>query len=330
MMRARPWILPGLASLALGGLLASPNPAAADENSNGGTAGALRRVGHSAALMALGNAGAAYPLAAESRLVNPALIGWWRTRQANLDWHKLSLDRDLVGVHLLWPLQPMGAFGLSFQRAAVDGIPETTTWGEPTGRSLEASDNLFSFGVALNPSRFLALGVNMSILTSGFSGMDEGSTELKETTAAFDLGFSVRPRSNLWAGLSVQNLGGSLAWDSSTLWGSGRGGSSEDDLPVLLTVGLGGEFIHDRLLLVLDYEASDVDAWDLRGGLEWRSPPGEMGSWALRAGWDDGSPALGLGFAWPFDRFEAGLDYAVTFHENDPDEIHVITWRVTF
>jgi len=170
----------------------------------------------------------------------------------------------------------------------------------------------------------------MSILTSRFSGMDGGAVELKETTASFDLGLSVRPRHNLWAGLSVQNLGGSFAWDSSPLWDSAGGGAGEDAVPALLTVGAGGEFVQDRLLVVVDYEASDVDAWDLRGGVEWRSEPGEMGNWALRAGWDDGSPAFGLGFAWPFARLEAGMDYAVTFHENDPDEIHTITWRVTF
>jgi hypothetical protein len=319
-----------LAGLALAGALVWPGAAAADENSNGGTAGVMRRAGNSAALMALGNAGAAFPMSAQSRLVNPALIGWWKTRQAGLDWHKLSLDRDLMGVHLLWPLRPMGAFGLSYLHGGVTGIPETTTWGEPTGRDLEAADDLFSFGVALNPSRFLALGMNMSILSSRFSGLDEGATELKETTAAFDLGLSVHPRPNLWAGLSVQNLGGSFAWDSGPLWGSGGGGSSDDAIPVLLTLGLGGEFVQDRLLLVADYEASDVDAWDLRAGAEWRSEPDQLGNWALRAGWDDGSPAFGLGFGWPFASFEAGMDYAVTFHENDPSEIHTVTWRVAF
>jgi hypothetical protein len=280
--------------------------------------------------MAMGNAGAAFPLSAESRLVNPALIGWWKTRQAALDWHRLSLDRELLGLHLLWPLRPMGAFGLSYQRAGVTGIPETTTWGEPTGRQMESTDDLFAFGVALNPTRFLALGVNMSVMGSRLSGLDEGVTELKETTAAFDMGLSVHPRENLWAGLSVQNLGGSFAWDSSPLWGSAGGGSAKDAIPVLLTLGLGGQFVQDRLLLAADYEASNEGAWDLRAGVEWRSAPGEMGTWALRAGWDDGSPACGLGFAWPFARFEAGFDYAVTFHENDPDEIHTVTWRVAF
>lgn len=304
--------------------------AAADENSNGGAAGAMRRVGHNAALMALGNAGAAFPMSAESRLVNPALIGWWKTRQAGLDWQKLSLDRDLMGLHLLWPLRPMGAFGLSYLRAGVSGIPETTTWGEPTGRQMESAEDLFAFGVALTPSRFLALGFNMNVMGSRFSGLDEGATELKETTAAFDMGVSLHPRPNLWAGLSVQNLGGSFTWDSGPLWGSGGGGTSDDAIPVLLTLGLGGEFIQDRLLLVMDYEASDVGAWDLRAGTEWRSAPGEMGRWALRAGWDDGSPAFGLGYAWPFATIEAGMDYAVTFHENDPSEIHTVSWRVAF
>jgi hypothetical protein len=99
---------------------------------------------------------------------------------------------------------------------------------------------------------------------------------------------------------------------------------------MVFTVGAGAEFFQDRLLVVADYEASDLEAWELRAGLEVRSDAQEMGRWALRAGWDDGSPALGVGFAWPFSRMEAGVDYAVTFHENDPDEIHVVTWKVAF
>lgn len=315
-----------IATCGLGLLLALP--AAAEENSNGGTAGAIRRVGQGAALMAMGNAGCAFPMGPESRLVNPALIGWGNVRRAGLDWYKLSLDRSLLGLHISWPLKPMGAVGLSYQRAGVTDIPETTTWGEPTGNQLEASDNLFSFGVALNPARFFALGVSMSVLSTGFSGMD--GIELKETTAAVDLGLSLHPRENIWAGVSVQNLGGSLAWDSSSLWGSAGSGGDEDELPGTFTAGLAGEFVQERLLVVADYEATDVDAWDLRAGLEWRSDPEEMGHWALRAGWDDGSPTAGAGFAWPFARFEAELDYALTFHENDPSEIHTFSWRVAF
>lgn len=309
--------------------LALSAQATTDENSNGGAAGAFRRVGQNAALMGMGNVGAAYPMAAASRLANPALIGWWKTRQASLDYHKLSMDRELGALHLLWPLRPMGAFGMSFVRSGVTGIPETTTWGEYTGRSLDHGESAFSFGVALNPSRFIALGLNMSIYTSRFEQLEETS-EFKENSAAFDLGISVHPRQNLWLGFSLQNLGGSYAWDSSDVWGQGDATSTADDLPMLATLGAAGEWIDNRLLVAVDYEASGIGAWDLRLGTEWRSAPGEMGSWALRAGWDDGSPTAGLGFSWPFQRFEAGLDYAVTLHENDPDELHSVTWRITF
>ena len=317
-----------LLPLAVAAGLGLGSTARADENSNGGSAGAIRRVGQGAATMALGSAGGAYPLGPQSRLVNPALIGWSGIRQAGLDWYKLSLDRSLLGLHLSWPLRPMGAFGFSYQRAGVSDIPEATSWGEPTGRMMGASEDLFSFGVALTPSRFLAVGVGMSIYSQGFSDLG-GAGDLKETTAAVDLGLSVRPTRASWVGFSLQNLGGSLAWDSSDLWGAG-GGGMEEELPLTMTLGAAAEFVQERLLVAADYEATDLDAWDLRCGVEWRSPTDELGRWALRAGWDDGSPTAGLGFAWPFATFEAGLDYAVVLHENDPEELHVISWRVGF
>jgi hypothetical protein len=303
--------------------------ATTDENSNGGYAGAFRRVGQSAALMGMGNAGGAWPMGAGSRLVNPALIGWWQSRQVSFDHHNLSLDRELNTLHLLWPMRPMGAFGVSFTRAAVDNIPETTTWGEYTGRNLNHGENAFSFGFSLNPARFLAIGMNMNIYTSNFEGVEETS-EFKENTAGFDLGFSLHPKENLWFGASLQNLGASYAWDSGEVWGSGNGSSVNDDFPTLATLSAAGEFVDSRLLVAIDYETSNQEAWDLRLGVEWRSDRNELGNWALRAGWDDGSPTAGVGFAWPFARIEAGLDYAITLHENDPNELHSMTWRVTF
>jgi len=316
---------------AAGGLLLLAGTAlAGGENSNGGAAGAAFRLGQGARLMGLGGAGVAVPLGPQSRLLNPALTPWNARRQAGVDWNNLSLDRELGGVQVTLPLQPIGSLGLGWTRAATTGIPEATTYGERTGRELEWSENQFSFGLGLRPSRFVSLGINLGIFTAAGTNLDEGAAEIKESTAAFDFGVCVHPRRELWLGLSLRNLVGSYAWDSTPIWGSEGEAQVDDDLPTLLTLGAGLELWDDRVLLVADYEASDRDAWDLRAGAELRSAPGEMGRWALRAGWDDGSASLGAGFAWPFARFEAGMDYAVVFHENDPVEIHAFSWTFTF
>lgn len=320
------------AALALGlALLAGPALAGGENsNSNGGAAGAAFRLGHGAASMGLGGAGVAVPIGPESRMLNPALTPWFGRKQASVDWYNLSLGRQLGGVHVSLPLEPIGAIGVSWTRAAVTGIREATTWGEATGRELEWGENQFSFGLGLRPSRVLAIGVNIGVLAASATGLDEGASELKESTAAFDFGLSLHPREELWLGLSLRNLVGSFAWDSSDIWGSDGESQTTADLPTLLTLGAGLELWNGRLLLLTDYEASDLDAWDLRAGAELRSEPGTVGRWALRGGWDDGSTSLGMGYYWPFTTFEAGMDYAVVFHENDPVEIHAYSWTFTF
>jgi hypothetical protein len=319
-------------ALAAGGLslLLAGSAAAVGGNSNGGAAGAAFRLGQGAALMGLGGAGVAVPLGPESRLLNPALTPWSSRRQLSVDWYNLSLGRSLGGIHATLPLQPIGALGVSWTRAAVDGVPEVTTWGEPTGRELEWGENQFSFGLGLRPSRFVSLGLNIGIYTAAATGLDEGASELKESTAAFDFGLCVHPGRALWLGLSLRNLVGSYAWDSSPIWGNSGEAQVDADLPTLLTLGSGVELWGERLLLLADYEASDLDAWQLRSGLELRSDPREMGRWALRGGFNHGGWALGMGFYWPFPSFEAGMDYAVTFHEHDPVEIHAFSWTFTF
>jgi hypothetical protein len=300
----------------------------ANENSNGGNAGAYRRIGHSAALMALGNAGAAYPFGPQSRQHNPALIAW-NEREIAIDFVKLSLDRDFAGLHLSLPLKPMGAIGMSWSRAAVTGIPETTTWGEYTGRDLSWSENLFSFGVALQPSRYFALGFGLGINHATFADLGEAS-DMSETAAGFDVGLSIHPKETIWIGASLRNLAASYSWDSSGLWESRGEALVEDDYPKMLNLGTAVELLDRRLLVLVDYEASSEGAWDLRTGAEWRGPRDEMGHYELRAGYDDGSITAGLGFTWPFVSVVSSLDYAVIFHENDPDPLHAFTWSFRF
>jgi len=314
----------------LAGLLMLPEILPAGQNSNGGATGAFRRVGHSARLMGLGNCALAYPAGAESRQYNPALITWLGRRNLSLGMLKLSLDRQLGGVHFVLPIKPMGAVGLSWTRAAVTGIPETTTWGETTGRDLEYGENLFSFGVALQPASFLSFGLSMGVNTARFSGLDEGTNELKENAAGFDLGLAVRPHDDLWLGASLRNLAASYQWDSTPVWGTSGESAADDALPSLYGLGAGLQLYDERLLLLADYEVSALEAWKLRAGAEFRSPAGEMGRWAFRSGYDDGSLCFGVGFAWPFTLMEAGMDYAVVFHEHDPSEIHSFTWTFVF
>lgn len=317
-----------LPALLLTGLLATGSRA--DENSNGGTAGAFLRLGTDARSLGLGNTGLALPGGPASRLHNPALVAWEERPAAALGMLSLSMDRSLNSVHAVLPLKPMGALGLSWTGAGVDGIPETSSWGEPTGRSMEYAENSFSFGFGVKPGKAVAIGLSLAIQSAAFRQVTEGDGDLKANSASFGAGISVHPHPDWWVGLGLTNLMGTYEWDSSDLWGQDGEAGVEDSTPSLLGLGVAHTLLADRLLLAMEYEASSEQAWDLRFGAEYKGVPGERGQWAARAGYDDGDINLGGGFHWQLTRVRVGLDYAVILPEYDPEEVHAFTFNFGF
>ncbi len=304
--------------------------ATADENSNGGTAGSFLRVGIDARSMAMGNTGFAWAGSAAGRLLNPALLARQDQLQFSLGMMSLSQDRSLNAVHAVLPLRPMGALGLSWVGAGVDGIRETTSWGEYTGRSLEYKENAFSFGFGLKPAEAFTLGIALDVNSAAFQKVNEAGEEIKANNATFSIGASIHPLQNWYVGLSARGLLGTYEWDSTPLWEEDGESGAEDTIPSLLGIGVATRQLDDRLLLLVDYEVSSEDAWDLRLGAEYTGPVQEDGDWALRAGWDDGSLGFGLGLGWLFKGKRIGLDYAVTMHEYDPDDLHSFNFHFGF
>jgi hypothetical protein len=302
----------------------------AGENSNGGTAGAFRRIGHSARLMGMGNCALAFPAGAESRQYNPASIAWFDKKIVSLDMLKLSLDRKVSAIHGLVPLKPIGAIGMSWTGSGVSGIPETTTYGEYTGNKMEYTENLFSMGVAIKPSKYFSIGLGVGVNAAKFNNLDADVNSVNSTSAGFDLGVVIHPHQNAWIGLSLRNLAASYDWDSSPIWDRNGEGAVVDEMPTMFGFGTGMVFLDGKLLALLEYESSSVDAWDIRTGVEYRGQMTGPNDWALRAGWDDGSLTFGGGFIWKLKSLNNRIDYAVIFHENDPEEIHSFTWTFEF
>lgn len=311
-------------------LLVAPGRVRADENSNGGTAGAFLRLGTDARSMALGNTGLALPGGPASRLHNPALVAWEENTAASLGMMSLSMDRSLNSLHAVLPLKPMGALGISWTGAGVDDIPETTSWGEPTGHAMSYGENAFSFGFGVKPGKAVAIGLSLSIQSAAFRQVTEGGGDIKANSAAFGAGISVTPRKDWWIGLGLANLMGTYEWDSSDLWSQEGEAGVEDSTPGLFGLGVAHTLLDNRLTLCADYEASSEKAWDIRFGAEYRGPATEAGQWAARGGFDDGDVSLGGGFGWQMRKVRLGLDYAVVLPEYDPEEIHAFTFNFGF
>ncbi|MCA9786942.1 MAG: hypothetical protein KC488_10340, partial [Candidatus Cloacimonetes bacterium] len=291
---------------------------------------AFLRVGSDARTLGIGNTGIAWPGGPASRLNNPALVAWEESAAASLGMVSLSMDRSLNSVHAVLPLKPMGALGISWTGAGVGGIPETTSWGETTGRDMAYAENSFSFGFGVKPGKAVALGISLAINSAAFQQVTDGGGDIKANSASFGAGLSLHPMDDWWGGLSLTNLMGTYEWDSGDLWGQDGEARVENSTPSLFGVGLAHTLLDKHLLLCADYQASSEKAWDLRLGAEYSNHQGENGDWAARAGYDSGNFSLGGGYGWQLRKVHIGLDYAVVIHQDDPSEIHAFNFNFGF
>ena len=131
-------------------------------------------------------------------------------------------------------------------------------------------------------------------------------------------------------GLRCETLAPTMSGIAAAFGGTDGESRVEDDLPTTFAAGVGVSLLQKNLNLLMDYEASSEDAWDLRLGSEYILRDVGKAEVAFRAGYNDGSFTAGTGFTWPLNRVLVGLDYAVVLHENDPSEVHVVSWSFLF
>ncbi|MBF0499129.1 MAG: PorV/PorQ family protein [Candidatus Riflebacteria bacterium] len=272
-----------------------------------GQAGAFLKMGVGARALGMGSAFTAVADDSTAAFWNPAGLALLQKSEASFMHANLTLDRSynfFTYAHVLKDQQgkSQGTVALSHIRFGVDGIPETresTTPGQPATRAdgtYVPGENVYIFSY-FDDTETSTFGTYARKLADKFYG-GVNVKSLKQslfTNSAdswgLDLGFMYQPNTKSSLGLSVRDIGESLAWNTSS--------GQKDRIPVTTTLGTSYK-PNDKLTLAVDLnKVQDMDAKFRAGAEYWFKDIA-----ALRLGSQGGDLTLGASFqlqSWRFD-----------------------------
>ncbi|MFZ2960773.1 MAG: PorV/PorQ family protein [Candidatus Ozemobacteraceae bacterium] len=273
-----------------------------------GQAGAFLKMGVGARALGMGSAFTAIADDSTAAFWNPAGLALLEKPEASFMHANLTLDRSynfFTYAHVLKDSagKSKGTVAISHMRFGVDGIPETressNAVGQPATRadgSYVAGENVYIFSY-FDDTETNTFGTYARKLADKFYG-GVNVKSLKQslfTNSAdswgLDLGFLYEATKKSTFGLSIRDIGESLAWNTPS--------GQKDRIPVTTTFGTAFK-PNDRLTLALDLnKVQDMDAKFRAGAEYWFKDLA-----ALRLGSQAGDLTLGASFklqSWRFD-----------------------------
>jgi hypothetical protein len=191
-------------------------------------------------------------------------------------------------------------------------------------------------------NEYISVGANLRYL-------QESLDDLTAYTVGADFGALARYKKLAAFGLSVQNAGSDLNWDSSNYWSQG-GKSYTDKIPIRIRTGVSATLLNESLLGAVDIVKDLKMNMRLNAGAEyWFTArvktlidnEEEEGAdqietlkpkrwFGLRTGYNDGSFTFGGSLIYPFGELNGALDYAFITGRQDEGSYHIFTFRVIF
>lgn len=267
---------------------------------------------------ALGMGGAFTGLADDATAVfyNPAGISAFEDNQIHASHASLSFDRNFNYVAMAFPVKKgETAWGLSYTRFSVDGIPETRVVNGTNTPITDAAGNVQIFSLfddiednfvvsyAWKATEKMRVGANARLLHAELFRQEANGQGL-------DLSMLYQVNKDLRLGVSARDLVSGIRWNFS---------QHRDKVPFTLTAGASLRGWKDAIYL-LDVFMRESDNAGYRVGVEkWWA-----GHYALRAGVNDGDIAVGASAKYRQFQF----DYA--FQEQDLGDINRISMNYKF
>lgn len=256
----------------------------------GVSAGNFLKIGIGARPVAMGESYTALAEGAAAACWNPAGLATQKSFEI-LSMHANWLqDSSMQYLGVVYPAGGLGNFGLSYRYLSYGAIA-----GYDASGSREANVEAFDSALTLSWGRYLtkdlSFGMNVHMISETLATYQAG-------TVSADLGFLLKPSSNISFGLNFINQIGDLTFIQ-----------EKDPLPRKMVIGIGlTNFILDPLTLTADYNLPANETAYINYGCEYNFSD----FFALRAGASQSRLQGGLGFkATNFD-----LDYAYVPYEN--------------
>ena len=311
------------------------------ETGRGGQAAAFLRFGLSARPLGMGSAFTAIGEGFEGCYYNPAGLGMYPVKQLGFTNHSLSLDRKLYTAALVFPVREEAVMAISWIYGSVGDVIMRDSDRNPLGE-FPNSSNEVSLTFSRMANDFISIGANLHYL-------QEDLDEITAYTVGADIGAIARYKKLAAFGLSVQNAGSDLNWDSSNYWSQG-GGSHKDKIPLRIRTGISATLLNETLIgaadIVKDLKMNmrlntGVEYWlvtRVKALVENDEEEGEdmvevlqAKRWlGLRTGYNDGAFTFGGSLIYPFGNLNGAIDYAYLTGREDEGASHIFTFRVIF
>lgn len=201
----------------------------------GSYAGAFARLGFGARGLSMGNALVSDAFGEVSGYYNPSLSVFQKEGLINLGYTFMSFDRKLNFISfnkqfILSNGKQTAGVTLSWINAGVGDIDGRDNDARPLGM-LSTYENQFALGFGFLISPQVSLGLNFKLYHSKLY------EEVTSTNVGFDAGISYLASKNLSFGFSVRDIASKYVWETSKVYGSLNGRTTEDKFPTLADLG---------------------------------------------------------------------------------------------
>jgi hypothetical protein len=295
-------------------------------------AGAFLRMGLGARANAMGSAFTGLAEGAEASHYNPAGIPMLETRQVNLSYRFLSLDRIFNYIGFATGISPKvdeetgekalkGGLAISWIHAGVGDIDGRDFAGNHY-QNFSNAENAFALSFGVMPTNFLSIGFTAQVLYNRFPKMGDNDATISDTGLGLDLGIMVRPLNYLTVGVTVKNINAKYSWKTDKLWEKDI--DKVDRFPQTFRAGLALRYPYPWLLLTMDIEKNDLQDLKYFVGTEAKL----MERFYLRGGLNDGSPTFGGGFVFELMSRVTQIQYAFVTKRYDASSEHIFSWVV--
>jgi hypothetical protein len=268
--------------------------ASAGFGQEGGVPGALLNYGMTPRTIAMGKTFTGLADDQEAAYYNPA--GLVQLMSHNIKSSYLSLLGTSAGyLGYALPTKRFGSLGVSF---VYQGSPDIVSY---TANGAEAGiysfyQYCFLFSYAYQPLRMLGLGLNVKSMISKIA-------QYGAVGIGADLGMFLFPRRNFTIGITCQNLlGPKLTYIDET-----------DEVPITFRGGAALKLYDGRAIIAVDVSKNILDYTSIEPhvGIEFVPVYPIL---TLRGGLDKNFVSAGLGLQQDWNKFSAGIDYAIELH----------------
>jgi len=299
---------------------------------DGGHAGSFLRMGVNARARALGEAYTAVADGAIASFYNPGVIPHFQSKQVDLSYSFLPLDRKLSYIGFATPIQPPGSgptrpmragIAAGWIHAGVDNIDGRDFSGNHT-MDYSYSENAFYLSFAVQPHDKLGIGISAKYLQNSIPDLEQNGDALSTTGFGIDVGVYFQALENLSLAAAVHDINSSYTWNTDQVYD--RGTSITDDFPMVYRLSAAYTLPQDWAMFVVDVENSDKQDVRLHVGAEFTYA--DVG--ALRVGWDEDQPTFGLGFFFNIYERPAVINYAFVPGLDGISADHIFSWTFKF